>query len=121
MIAMRQRRPHGGAPSVARGDGSGAVRAPAAPQLPDPSRRITGVVVDGAGVPVAGAEVSAELEAGFASSGSASGPTSGASAVVARDAGVLDAGVLGAGIAAPPTGADGRFVLGGVEPGRYRL
>jgi hypothetical protein len=110
LIVMRARAPRHGTAPVMRGDGGAAISAPAGPQLPDPGTRITGVVVDGAGAPVAGAEVSAESE----------------EAVVDRtpvDAGVdgsmtrVDAGTG----TATPTSADGRFVVGGLSPGRYRL
>ena len=61
LIVMRTR--HGTRPPVvARGDGGAALRAPHAPQLPDQGVRLTGVVVDGAGIPVAGAELTAEPE-----------------------------------------------------------
>src|SRR5690242_16132189 len=68
--------------SVAKKDGgTAAVRAPAGPHIPAAlagGTKLTGFVVDGAGVPVAGAEVSAELEKGvpdkaLAGSGAGSG------------------------------------------------
>jgi hypothetical protein len=108
---------------VARGDGGASLRAPVGPQLPDPGTRIAGVVVDGAGIPVAGAQVSAEPEVGVVDRALAR-PDAG----VAIDAGVIAgtlraAGAGGAddGVTPTPTGADGRFVIGGLEPGRYRL
>jgi Carboxypeptidase regulatory-like domain len=74
--------------------------APHVPGAPD-GPRLTGFVVDGAGLPVGGAIVSAEPEAG---AGSGSG-SAGASSVTA----------------APPTPPDGHFILEGLAPGRYRV
>jgi len=54
--------PRGGSVQV-RGDGGAAIHAPQRPQLPPGQGvRLAGVVVDGAGIPVAGAELTAELE-----------------------------------------------------------
>jgi protocatechuate 3,4-dioxygenase beta subunit len=92
--------------------GSAAVRAPEAPHVPAQlagGTKLTGFVVDGAGLPVAGAEVTAELEKGApdkALSGSGAGSGSGSAAAVA---------------VAPVTGADGHFAIEGIAPGRYRL
>jgi hypothetical protein len=98
-------------PAAPHQTGSALVRVPAAPQLgsagPD-GVRLTGSVVDGAGLPVVAAEVSAELEKGAAdkalvgSAGSGSGSAAGIAV-------------------AAPTGPDGRFALEGLTPGRYRV
>lgn len=98
---------------VAQRDGGAAVRAPQGPGLPGvpDGPKLSGVVVDGAGIPVAGAEVTAEPEQGFVDRALAGAP---------RDAGpaaAIDAGVA----VGSPTGADGRFLVGGLEPGRFRL
>jgi protocatechuate 3,4-dioxygenase beta subunit len=115
VILMRRDRPGHGAPGVMRGDGGAAARAPAVPALPASGVRLAGVVVDGAGIPVAGAEVTVEPEARLADARPAG-----------ADAGVGDAGMVDrlvdAGVAtASPTGPDGAFVVGGLEPGRYRV
>ena len=121
----RRHRDPGTAPEIHDGSGA-AIRAPEGPTLPGTPRtgvRLTGFVIDGAGLPVVGAEVSAEIEKGAADRALA--PTA-----QAVDAGVstpLDAG-SGSGSAAPakvavaaPTGIDGRFVVEGLDPGRYRV
>ncbi len=72
--------------------------------------RLTGVVVDGAGLPVAGAQVSAEIEKGVADKALAPSSGSGSSASAS-----------GAAAVAQLTGADGRFLLEGLAAGRYRL
>jgi hypothetical protein len=92
------------------GTGGAAIRSPAGPTVPSDATgvRISGIVVDGAGVPVTGAEVSAELERGAPDQ---------ALATAATDAGAPAPAVhVGA-----PTESDGRFVIGGLDPGRYRL
>ena len=94
---------------VGRGDGGAAISAPKAPQLPGDGVRFGGVVVDGTGIPIAGAEVSAEAEAIVDR------------ALATADAGVPATGDAGVPATGTPTGADGRFVIGGLEPGRYRV
>jgi protocatechuate 3,4-dioxygenase beta subunit len=93
--------------------GSGAaIRAPEGPGVPvDPSGvRISGTVIDGAGAPVTGAEVSAELELGTPDK------------ALATTTQPVDAGAPPpAAHVAAPTIADGRFVIGGLAAGRYRL
>jgi protocatechuate 3,4-dioxygenase beta subunit len=85
------------------GDGGAAIHAPNTPQLPPgQGARLAGIVVDGAGVPVAGAELTAEPE------------------IEASRAPRADAGVP-APIAASPTVADGVFSIDGLAPGRYLL
>jgi len=130
--------------------GSAAIHAPRPPQLPDQhaqGTRLTGVVLDGAGLPVAGAEVSAELERGVpdralsidaaqrdallrdqAKPGLATPRVPGDAGVVdaaaaPRDGATAprDAGAAPAIAVAQPTGTDGRFAIFGLAPGRYRL
>lgn len=131
LVVTRRHRPaHGSA--VTRGDGGAAGHAPAGPGLPDQGIRLAGVVVDGAGIPVAGAQVSAEPEPGVVDralaradadvtgaspTGAGAGGGRHDAGVAPRDAGALDAGVPGA----SPTGADGRFAIAHLEPGRYRV
>jgi Carboxypeptidase regulatory-like domain len=147
IVTQRPRalRAGGGGTTSKAGDGKAAIRAPEGPQLPgaaDNGVRLTGLVVDDAGLAVAGAEVSAELERGAPDRALApppralsSGPPGAGSA--SRDAGAAPPGASNAAGAAPPgassaaaapvitvappTGADGRFVLDGLVAGRYRL
>jgi len=110
---------HATSAGAGSGSGSGAMRAPVLPKLPGakPGVRITGFVVDGAGLPVSGAVVAAELEKGGADRALAPAPK-----VVSPARPfppilpVVDAPVLAA-----PTGADGHFVVEGLVPGRFKL
>ncbi|HVK85488.1 MAG TPA: carboxypeptidase-like regulatory domain-containing protein [Kofleriaceae bacterium] len=117
------------------GTGGAALRAPEGPALPvNPNGvRLMGFVVDGLGAPVAGVEVSAELEQGAADralapgAGAGSGAGSGSAAPAAKVPVLWGqtmpkaaAQTLGIAVSAP-TGADGRFLIEGLEPGRYRL
>lgn len=127
LVANRPRGPAAGSGSDDVGSattGSAAVRAPEGPSLPGTGVggvRLGGFVLDGAGLPVAAAEVSAELEKGAADQALAPPPPK------ALDAGVSVAIDAGAATSAPairvslPTGLDGRFVVEGLEPGRYRV
>ena len=73
------------------------VRKPHGPGVVVLGPKLTGFVVDGAGLPVAGADVTAELEKDR------------------KDAAPIDV------TAAPTTTADGHFELEGLQVGRYRL
>jgi hypothetical protein len=90
-----------------------AVRAPETPQLPaaPDGVRLSGLVVDGANAPVAGVEVSAELEQTAIDAGAFAG------APRPDDAGVDRPAIT----VTPPTAEDGRFVLAPLAPGRYRV
>jgi len=136
IVFVSVRRPHRSrpAPSSASAQGGAALRAPEGPRLSGTEAtgaRLTGFVVDGAGLPVTGAEVSAEPERGApdralapvspAGSGSgAAGRDAAAGDAAAGDASGGDAGTSTV-VIAPLTGADGRFVIGGLVPGRFRL
>ncbi|MBA3502108.1 MAG: carboxypeptidase regulatory-like domain-containing protein [Deltaproteobacteria bacterium] len=110
----------GAKPVASKSGGSGgsgaAIRAPEGPRIAtDSGVRISGFVIDGAGAPVVGAEVSVELERGV--------PDKSLSITPAADAGVVvvDAGVAPTVHVSAATAADGKFLVGGLEPGRYRL
>lgn len=108
LIAIRQR--HRGTPTAQPSQRVPGAPAHTGPQLPGAgSPSLTGFVVDGVGAPVSGADVSAELESSVPQPAPAT-----------SDAGVpADAGA-GA-THATPTGADGRFGIAGLAPGRYRI
>jgi len=131
LVRRSQRRAEVATGSVVKRDGGAAIRAPEGPTMPgDPTGvRLTGFVIDGAGAPVVGAEVTAELEKGVvdralapAGTGSAAGsaaPKPSPSPMPmpwATDAGVAPGVFVGS-----PTGADGRFAILGLEPGRFRI
>ena len=131
------------------------MRVPEGPALPGAAAtgvRLTGFVVDGAGLPVPGAEVSAELERGVQDralvpvphetpsvpgvGASTAGVGASTAGVGSSAAGVGSSIVAGSGpaaastrgtlasppvVTAPPTGADGRFVIDGLVVGRFRL
>ena len=131
VVRGRHRAADGGTGSDGSGSGSGvAVRAPEGPTLPPPSTsgvRLAGFVLDGAGLPVVGAEVSAELEKGAADKALA--PPAPATTDVGSSI-ALDAPGAGSGSGSAtkpaiavslPTGIDGRFVVEGLDPGRYRV
>jgi carboxypeptidase family protein len=138
IVIVIVKRPHAALPSgpTTPPGGSAGIHAPEGPHVPGTAAagvRLTGFVVDGAGLPVAGAEVSAELEHGAPDRALApaprTGPGSGSAGVPAGVpvAGSTAAGSTAAGTAsnavtvAPLTGADGRFVVEGLVPGRFRL
>ncbi len=133
VIVIVTRGPARGGQSVtAGGERGAAVRAPGGPQLPAGGIRLAGVVVDGAGVPVAGAEVSVTPEADIverptvrADAGITTSASSDAGVTAAvrasGDAGVARASGDAGAVTGVPTGADGRFALGGLSPGRYRV
>jgi hypothetical protein len=110
-------------------NGRGAVSVPPAPALPTQDRggvHLTGVVVDGAGLPVAGAIVSAEPERGVIDRALVGTPPRDAGVSAPSDAAATaaapnDAGATGDVITAQATGADGRFAIVPLAPGRYRL
>ena len=137
LVARRGSSSPSQAGSAGSSGASAAIRAPEGPVLPadDPTGvRLTGFVIDGAGNAVAGAEVTAELEKGVidkalapaprASTGSAgsgsagSGSAGSGSAGSGSGSGTASAPVVHTGT---PTGLDGRFVIGGLVAGRYRL
>jgi uncharacterized GH25 family protein len=128
VVGLRARHRGAAVGAATKKDGGAAIHAPAGPQLPgvgDPGTHLAGFVVDGAGLPVPGAEVSAEPEKGVVdralattSAGSASGSAAAADAGVA--AAPDDAGAAVVAVS-PATGADGQFVISGIAPGRYRV
>src|SRR3569623_1498900 len=66
-VALRGHRRAAGTAPVVKKDTGAAIRAPEAPHIPAAlagGTKLTGFVVDGAGLPVTGAEVTAELEKG---------------------------------------------------------
>ncbi len=149
VVVLVARRHH--APSVAGvprdGGGSAAVRAPEGPKVPVviTGVHLTGFVVDGAGLPVSGAEVTAEQErgpverafrttAGGAGSAAATGTGTATGSGSATATGTGSATATGSGSAtaigpatastvfiAPVTGVDGRFTIEGLVAGRFRI
>ena len=122
VIAARQVHRRGAATAGGAAASGAAIRAPEGPGLAAPGEtgvRLTGFVVDGAGVAVLGAEVSAEQERGAADRALAPHGAAGSGTAAAGG------GSAGGGSApvtlAPPTAVDGRFVISGLSPGRYRL
>ena len=129
IVVATRRHAHRPSEPGARPPGGAALRATPTPTIRGQVTgvRLTGFVVDGAGLPVAGAEVSAELEHGAPDRALAPPPRAGSAAAnstipaaaVAGDAAVGDSGTAVA--IAPLTGADGRFVVDGLVAGRFRV
>src|SRR3569623_2092303 len=109
------------------------MRAPMMPHLPGmkPGVRITGFVVDGAGLPVSGAVVQADLEQGavdraLAPAKKGAGSASGTGSASASGSGSGSGSGTGTGTGSGseqsyPTGTDGHFIVEGLVPGRYKL
>ncbi|HWO21263.1 MAG TPA: carboxypeptidase-like regulatory domain-containing protein [Kofleriaceae bacterium] len=109
--------------------GTAAREAPRGPGLPEPlgGVRLSGYVIDGTGAPVAGAEVSAELERGVIDralsttprgapgSGGAAGSGSAAGAGGAGSAGSAAAGSAGSAAAGGASGAGGAIGAGSAD------
>jgi len=94
-----------------RDGGAGYVPPPTSPELHVPAAggvSLSGFVVDGAGLPVVGAEVSVEAEREGAKAGTGTGSGSGSGSSTSTSV-------------APVTTAEGRFAISGLAPGRYRL
>jgi protocatechuate 3,4-dioxygenase beta subunit len=120
VLVMRQRPTHHTVVATPR-DGGAAKRAPSLPTLPPGQGvKLAGVVVDGAGAPVEGAEVTIEREVDTSAPGGRMLPPAPAGPAGSAASLPLDAG-LAPSLTAPTTGADGAFTLDGLEPGRYRL
>ncbi|MCX5745624.1 MAG: carboxypeptidase regulatory-like domain-containing protein, partial [Proteobacteria bacterium] len=126
-LGLHGRGASGGGSRDAATAGGAAIHAPAGPTVPSipgaTGVHLTGFVVDGAGLPVAGAEVSVELERGLSDRAVAVTTTS-TDAGVAIDAqnaiaAAVDAGAVAS--AAPPSALDGKFTIEGLAPGRYRV
>ncbi|MDB4957700.1 MAG: hypothetical protein JWO36_5269 [Myxococcales bacterium] len=113
LVRTRHVRPSG--TPVVRRDGGAAIRAPEGPHVPGTGVHLGGFVIDGAGLAVAGAEIAAEPEQGV--------PDRALAPAGAGSAQPVDAGARGdtGTVVGTPTGPDGRFMLDGLEPGRYRL
>jgi len=108
------------------GGGGAAIRSPFGPGLGSGSDAdgvaLTGFVVDGAGLPVAGAEVSAELEVGLTRAATSSGSGSGSGTGIGSGSGSGSGPPPTPFVAtAAPSGPDGKFAIPGLIPGRYRV